>query len=251
MYRLLFGLAGGAQQRIQLSECCKIVAVLCCGLPTYMPLRRQPTTAAPASRRGDNGASPANARNNAQRAAPPRRVLRELVVGDAITVRVVEADISTTRCAAVVNAANQLSFKPMDGGVSGALRRACAGMAAPIVDAPKRWWDDEGVEHVDAKLPVTQAGVQAVAPGCALHEQGVRVVVHAVGPNWSDYPMEESTFDKVRAWRAGGRESSCICGVWCVACDAAWVVPAHSHTPSHRLKVQQQPRQRIHNASDT
>ena len=126
---------------------------------------------------------------------PGGRVLRSVQVGSVI-VRLVEMDITQTRCTAVVNAANQLSFKPMDGGVSGALRRACKGMSR-IVDQPKRWWKSDGTARETVKLPVTQAGVQPVTPGCQLYSNGVRMVVHAVGPNWSDYPLEEATFGRV------------------------------------------------------
>ncbi len=56
----------------------------------------------------------------------------------------------------------------------------------------KKWWDDGGVEHMDVKLPTTQAGVQ-VSSG-ALMERGVTHIVHAVGPIWTDYKIEEKTF---------------------------------------------------------
>lgn len=59
----------------------------------------------------------------------------------------------------------------------------------------KKWWDDNGVEHMDVKLPTTQAGVQ-VSSG-ALLERGVTHIVHAVGPIWTDYKIEEKTFNIV------------------------------------------------------
>ena len=52
------------------------------------------------------------------------KVHRTARVGD-VTISVIEADISSATTEAVVNAANSLSFMPMDGGVSGALRNAC------------------------------------------------------------------------------------------------------------------------------
>ena len=51
-------------------------------------------------------------------------VHRKAQVGS-VSISVVEADITLMRVDAIINAANSLSFKPMDGGVSGALRNAC------------------------------------------------------------------------------------------------------------------------------
>jgi O-acetyl-ADP-ribose deacetylase (regulator of RNase III) len=82
----------------------------------------------------------------------------------------------------------------MDGGVSGALRRACA--PADVVRQPKRWWDDLGAERSSIKLPSTQAGIQPAAGG--LLERGVQHIVHAVGPTWTDYPIAEKTFGIVQ-----------------------------------------------------
>ena len=120
-------------------------------------------------------------KSKAAKAQVPRKIHREINIGS-ITVRVVEvptqisktvrrlrrlvtlpsftkinyayllsqADISFVGTDAIVNAAHASSFKPMDNGVSGALRRACA--PAKVTDLPKRWWDDQGVEHNDKKL---------------------------------------------------------------------------------------------------
>lgn len=60
-------------------------------------------------------------------------------------------DISKATTNAIINAANQFSFKPMDGGVSGALWRACKGMDN-IVDQPKIWWNKKGVQQCNKKL---------------------------------------------------------------------------------------------------
>ncbi len=125
-------------------------------------------------------------------------MLRETRIGS-VTIRIVEGNIVEARTDAIVNAANSLSFKPMDGGVSGALRRACAKGAAKdavVVDAIKRWWDSKGIEHKGKKIPVTQAGVQPAAG--ALLEQGVAHIVHAVGPCWTDFPLSTNK-DKLAA----------------------------------------------------
>jgi len=113
--------------------------------------------------------------------------------GGGIVVSLVEHDLTLLRVDALVNAANALSFTAMDNGVSGALRRACA--PADVVRKAKRWWDDEGVEHCDKKLPTTQAGVQPAAG--ALLARGVQHIIHAVGPTWTDYPIAEKTFGLV------------------------------------------------------
>ena len=42
------------------------------------------------------------------------------------------------------------------------------------------------------KLPVTQAGVQPAAGGLA--ERGVKYIIHAVGPTWTDWSISEKTF---------------------------------------------------------
>ena len=119
----------------------------------------------------------------------PRSVCRTSRVG-AINILLVEGDITFAPVDALVNAANMLSFMQMDGGVSGAIRNACR--PAVVTEKPKTWWDDKGVEHSDIKLAVTQAGVQMAAG--ALGARGVRWVIHAVGPNWSDYPVGSRAF---------------------------------------------------------
>eukprot|EP00164_Ancoracysta_twista_P003206 GFYU01004279.1.p1 GENE.GFYU01004279.1~~GFYU01004279.1.p1 ORF type:complete len:266 (+),score=63.66 GFYU01004279.1:131-928(+) len=121
------------------------------------------------------------------------RVLREKQGNNGSVVRVVEVDIVSCRVDAIVNAANSLSFMPMDGGVSGALRNACK--PASVTGLVKRWWDQKGVMQETKKVPTTQAGVQEAAGG--LKERGVKYIVHAVGPIWTDYPIEEATFDSI------------------------------------------------------
>mmetsp|Transcript_44271 Transcript_44271/g.89411 ORF Transcript_44271/g.89411 Transcript_44271/m.89411 type:complete len:93 (-) Transcript_44271:51-329(-) len=75
-------------------------------------------------------------------------VHRTVQVGS-VTISVVEVDICLAEVDAIVNAANSLSFMPMDGGVSGALRNACK--PDVVVGAEKLWWDDNGDEHRGAK----------------------------------------------------------------------------------------------------
>eukprot|EP00667_Euglena_gracilis_P022252 EG_transcript_24695 len=119
-------------------------------------------------------------------------VLREVRIGT-VTVDIIQADITSMHMDVVVNAANPESFMPMDGGVSGALRNMCR--PVDVTRQPKVWWDDAGVEHRDVRLPCTQAGVQAAAGG--LRDRGVLFVVHAVGPNWNDFPIADATFARV------------------------------------------------------
>ncbi|KNC55719.1 uncharacterized protein AMSG_11181 [Thecamonas trahens ATCC 50062] len=80
-------------------------------------------------------------------------------------VEVVAGDIAEEEVDVVINAANSLSFTAMDCGVSG------------------------------VSVPSTQAGVQLAEGGLAV--RGVRYVVHAVGPIWTDWPVARATFAKV------------------------------------------------------
>lgn len=135
-----------------------------------------------------------------------------------LSISIVESDITLMRVDAVVNAANSLSFTPMDGGVSGALRNACR--PDTVTGAQKAWWDANGTEHSDVKLPSTQAGVQRSAG--MLASRGVQFIVHAVGPIWTDYPIKQSTFRIVlpliqqtvtRALNAAARVGARSCAV--------------------------------------
>jgi O-acetyl-ADP-ribose deacetylase (regulator of RNase III) len=122
----------------------------------------------------------------------PCLVLRSCSIAD-VTIQIVQSDIVDANVDSIVNAANSLSFTPMDGGVSGALRRACK--PDEVTGKKKRWWDENGAEHADVKLPTTQAGVQPAAG--SLRERGVKHIIHAVGPIWTDYPIAEATFKAV------------------------------------------------------
>ena len=112
---------------------------------------------------------------------------------DATTINVSEGDIAKASTAAVVNAANESSFTHMDGGVSGALRNAC-GMA--VVGLEKNMWDDVGNQLPPAlRVPRHHAGAHAAAGRLA--SNGVKYIVHAVGPAWHDYDVDDALFDAV------------------------------------------------------
>mmetsp|Transcript_37500 Transcript_37500/g.84568 ORF Transcript_37500/g.84568 Transcript_37500/m.84568 type:complete len:291 (-) Transcript_37500:319-1191(-) len=120
-----------------------------------------------------------------------RRAFR---VGNCI-VKVAEGDIGRASTDAVVNAGNESSFTPLDSGISGALRNACA--PDDVVGKEKVRWDDSGNPLPPSKkLKVGHAGAQPA--GGRLASQGVAWIVHAVGPRWSDHPVEEATFGIVR-----------------------------------------------------
>lgn len=107
-------------------------------------------------------------------------------------VTICEGDISKSRTEAVINAANESSFTPMDGGVSGALRNACGGSVA--IGLEKNMWDDEGEAMASSKrVPPCHAGSHATFGNLAA--QGVQVIVHAVGPRWTDH--DEADFATV------------------------------------------------------
>lgn len=155
---------------------------------------------------------PKKSQHSTQRVVTP--VVRRTVDLGSVIVSVVETDIVQCKVDTIVNAANMLSFMPMDGGVSGALRNACK--PEKVTGALKKWWDEEGREHNDKKLATTQAGVQPAAG--ALRERGVVNIVHAVGPIWADYPIKDTTFKLVtkkikrtvrRALSAADRVGAC------------------------------------------
>ncbi|KAJ9455464.1 hypothetical protein DIPPA_32820 [Diplonema papillatum] len=138
------------------------------------------------------GGDPAPVAGGADAAAAAVTVLLEEAVGD-VRVLLAEADIARVAADAVVNAANEQSFTPMDCGVSGALRNAC--LPANVCGAPKLWVDDRGEQHATVRIPTTFAGTQPAAGGLAA--RGVQHIVHAVGPIWSDYPVSDKTFSIV------------------------------------------------------
>jgi len=89
-----------------------------------------------------------------------------------------------------------------------------------VIAYPKLFWDDDGKEHTNKRLPTTQAGVQPALG--ILRSQGVRHVVHAVGPIWTDYPVREKTFKIIipqikttvrRALNAAARVGATSCAI--------------------------------------
>ena len=87
-----------------------------------------------------------------------------------------------------------MSFTPMDGGVSGALRNACA--PDVVVGKEKTCWPDEGNRPFDSlHVEPHHAGMQPAAGRLAA--QGVKFIVHAVGPVWKEYPTAGPELDGV------------------------------------------------------
>eukprot|EP01059_Diplonema_ambulator_P002565 TRINITY_DN12184_c0_g1_i1.p1 TRINITY_DN12184_c0_g1~~TRINITY_DN12184_c0_g1_i1.p1 ORF type:complete len:230 (+),score=44.48 TRINITY_DN12184_c0_g1_i1:36-725(+) len=162
-----------------------------------------------------------------------------------VTVRMVEGDISKVGSDVVVNAANTLSFMPMDSGVSGALRNASK--PEVVVRQDKVWWSDDGTEHRGKRMPVLQAGVQVAQGGLAA--QGVKHVVHAVGPNWNDYPASDAVFKTVmpRIRKTVSRALSAAARVGATTCT----IPAISggifthYSPTTDIKSQEQHAARV------
>ena len=114
-------------------------------------------------------------------------------------------DIAKSTTDAVVNAANSASFTRLDSGVSGALRNACAPDIEAAVSAPKfrfvlsqtegdkdRDKDTESnggasnytIEPAPESLKADQIRYQNTFGG--LRDQGVKWIIHALGPNWMD-----------------------------------------------------------------
>ena len=110
------------------------------------------------------------------------------------TLTLMGGNIAEQTTDAIVNAAHTSSFRSMDSGVSGALRNACA--PADVTEIPKTWWDSKG-EHSSLAVPTGQAGVQEAQGGLA--EQGVKWIIHAVGPIWTDWPVGKACFKPVMA----------------------------------------------------
>lgn len=106
-------------------------------------------------------------------------------------------DIAAVWTQAVVNAANEASFTDGDAGVSGVLRNACsdvgrAGYYSDVCRQPKTWLVHGAhtvVEQTGYEVPETQVGLQPA--GGRLRRCGVRWVLHAVGPRWTQYTEVE------------------------------------------------------------
>ena len=126
----------------------------------------------------------------AARSAP---VTRSDTIG-AITVSVKGVDIAAAWTEAVVNAANGRSFTDGDAGVSGVLRDACSevgrgGWFADVCNQPKSCLTDGGAEQSGLEVDETQAALQPA--GGRLSRCGVRWVIHAVGPQWTQYTEQQ------------------------------------------------------------
>ena len=85
------------------------------------------------------------------------------VRGAEVTVCIVEGDISRSKTDGVVNAANESSFTPMDGGISGALRDACS--PDVVVGQEKKLFpdDDDAEPTMGQRVPSLHAGAQPAA----------------------------------------------------------------------------------------
>ena len=126
-----------------------------------------------------------------------QRALTEYsIAATKVTVRVVEGDIGRSVTDGVINAANEASFTPMDGGISGALRAACA--PDDVIGKEKIIYSDECFEvpSKSKRVGICHAGAQSAAG--KLEAQGVKWIIHAVGPRWSDHPPTEEVFATVR-----------------------------------------------------
>ncbi len=103
-------------------------------------------------------------------------------------------DICAAWTDAVVSPANSHSFTQGDGGVSGVLRDACSnvgrtGNFSDVCYQPKTWISDDGQELTGTTIPETQAGLQHA--GGRLRSCGVKYVIHAVGPAWTQFTAEQ------------------------------------------------------------
>ena len=116
------------------------------------------------------------------------------VIGTEVKVRIVAGDIGRSMTDGVVNAANEASFTPMDAGVSGALRNACA--PDNVCGKAKTIFDDHGETTTTMHVSPCHAGAQEAAGRLA--SQGVQWIIHAVAPRWSDHAADETVFDIVR-----------------------------------------------------
>lgn len=115
-------------------------------------------------------------------------------VSQPIKLSVKGIDICASWTDAVVSPANNHSFTQGDGGVSGVLRGACsdvgrAGNFNDVCYQPKTWIADDGQEVTGTVVPETQAGLQAT--GGRLKCCGVKYVIHAVGPEWTQFTAEQ------------------------------------------------------------
>ena len=123
----------------------------------------------------------------------------DVALANGIKLSVRRGDIAESTTDVVVNAANASSFTHLDSGVSGALRNACAPDIEASVSAPKFRFvlihtegDKESnggasnytIETAPESLKADQVRYQNTFGG--LRDQGVKWIIHALGPNWID-----------------------------------------------------------------
>ena len=126
------------------------------------------------------------------------------ILANGSTLRLRRGDIAQSTTDAVVNAANASSFTRLDSGVSGALRNACAPEIEASVTAPKFRFvllptegDTESsggasnytIEPAPESLKADQIRYQNSFGG--LRDQGVKWIIHALGPNWIDEDVSD------------------------------------------------------------
>jgi len=127
------------------------------------------------------------------------RTVVKLANGATLSVRF--GDIAKSTTDVVVNAANASSFTRIDSGVSGALRNACAPEIAAAISAPKFRFaradkDEDSSDKKNTKdsYVIVAASEPLIAGQVRFQDafgvlrdiQGVRYIVHALGPNWMD-----------------------------------------------------------------
>mmetsp|Transcript_2173 Transcript_2173/g.7089 ORF Transcript_2173/g.7089 Transcript_2173/m.7089 type:complete len:1082 (+) Transcript_2173:227-3472(+) len=134
---------------------------------------------------------------------------KEQLFGNGIVVKLRNEDIATAATEAVVNAANTKSFTMMDKGVSGALRIACGGLSA--CNRPKKLYLDGGEWSAEEVLvPEGRTGVEPVDRASNLGDQGVKFLLHTVGPQWTASPTEEESYCMVKGIREAVSHALCV-----------------------------------------